>query len=286
MTVPEPAPDPGDEIDLTLPNPARVYDFMLGGAHNFATDREFAEKLLAVLPDTREVALANRAFLGRAVRACLDRGVRQFLDLGSGIPTAAPVHEIAHRADPAARVAYVDVEAVSVAMSRRILAGVDGTSITAADLTDVDAVLTAPGVADLLDPAEPVAVLAVSVLHFVRDDELLGTLFDRYATAFGPGSMLVVSHGSTDVDDPAAAERMRTIERFTQDSAQPARARDRAQLRHLLVDRTGHRLELLEPGLVDVSAWRPEDGRPPVGPAGMYAVVGEVVPRRGDGQSR
>ncbi|MER7438815.1 SAM-dependent methyltransferase [Pseudonocardia alni] len=277
MTASEPVPDPVDEIDLTLPNPARVYDYMLGGAHNFATDREFAERVLAALPDTREVALANRAFLGRAVRACLDRGVRQFLDLGSGIPTAEPVHEIAHRADPAARVAYVDVEPVSVAMSRQILTGVDGASITAADLTDAGAVLAAPGVAGLLDPAEPVAVLAVSVLHFVRDDDLLGALFDRYVTAFGPGSMLVVSHGSTDVDDPHTAERMRTIERFTRDTAQPARSRDRALLRRLFVDRPGHRLELLEPGLVDVSDWRAEDGQPP---AGMYAVVGEVVGRR------
>ena len=120
-------------------------------------------------------------------------------------------------------------------------------------------------------------MLAVSVLHFVRDDDLLGALFDRYVTAFGPGSMLVVSHGSTDVDDPHTAERMRTIERFTRDTAQPARSRDRALLRRLFVDRPGHRLELLEPGLVDVSDWRAEDGQPP---AGMYAVVGEVVGRR------
>lgn len=280
MTVPEPAPVPVDEIDLTLPNPARVYDYMLGGGHNFATDREFAERLLVALPDTRELALANRAFLGRAVRACLDRGVRQFLDLGSGIPTAEPVHEIAHRADPTARVAYVDVEPVSVAMSRQLLTWVEGASITAADLTDVEAVLAAPGVAGLLDPDEPVAVLAVSVLHFVGDDDLLGALFDRYTTAFGPGSMLVVSHGSTDVDDPRIAERMRTVERFTQDTAQPARSRDRALLRRLLVDRPGHRLQLLEPGMVDVADWRAEAGRSPAGPAGMYAVVGEVVPRR------
>ncbi|MEJ8278554.1 SAM-dependent methyltransferase [Pseudonocardia spirodelae] len=277
-------PDAVPEVDLTLPNPARVYDYLLGGAHNFATDREFAERMLTALPHARRAAVANRAFLGRAVRACLERGVRQFLDLGSGIPTAAPVHELARRIDPAARVAHVDVEPVSVAMSREILHGVDGTSITAADLTDPAAVLAAPGVAGLLDPAEPVAVLAVSVLHFVADDTLLATLADTYATAFGPGSMLVVSHGSTDVDDPAAAHDMRTVERLTRETSQPARARDRATLRRLLVDRPGHRLDLLEPGLVDVTAWRAED-LPAGRPVGMYALVGEVVPVAG-GQSR
>lgn len=270
-------PDRPDAPDLSLPEPARVYDYMLGGAHNFAADRAFAERLLDALPGVRDAAVANRAFLGRAVRTCLERGCRQFLDLGSGIPTAEPVHEIARRHDPSARVAYVDKEPVAVAMSREILSGVQGVTITAADLTDPDAVLGAPGVADLLDPAEPTAVLAVSVLHFVRDDALLADLFDRYCGAVGPGSLLVVSHGSTDVDDARAAEEMRTIERFTRDSAQPAVARDRETLGRLLLDRPGHRVDLIEPGLVDVSRWRVDPGQEPGRTVGMYALVGEIV---------
>ncbi|ALE74756.1 hypothetical protein FRP1_20665 [Pseudonocardia sp. EC080625-04] len=265
-------PDRAGGPDLSLPNPARVYDYMLGGAHNFDADRAFAERLLEALPGARDAAVANRAFLGRAVRACLDRGCRQFLDLGSGIPTAEPLHEIVRRHDPAARVAYVDSEPVAVAMSREILDGVDGVTISAADLTDADAVLAAPDVADLFDPTVPTAVLAVSVLHFVRDDAVLTRLLDRYCDAFGPGGLLVLSHGSTDVDDERAAEEMRTIERFTQESAQPAAARDRATLRRLL-----HRVDLLEPGLVDVSRWRPEPGHEPGRVVGMYAAVGEIV---------
>lgn len=265
-----------DQPDLHTPNPARVYDYMLGGAHNFAADREFATRLLEVLPGARDGAVANRAFLGRAVRACLELGCRQFLDLGAGIPTAEPVHEIVHRHDPSARVAYVDVEPVAVAMSRELLAGVPGASITAADLTDPDAVLAAPGVRDLLDPAEPTAVLAVSVLHFVPDDDLLAGLLDRYCDAVAPGSVLVVSHGSTDTDDLRAREEMATIERLTRDSAQPATARDRATLRRLT-----RRLDLLEPGLVDVSRWRPDDPDRPGRDVGMYALVGRIGSRSG-----
>ena len=269
------AADRCDGPDLDLPNPARIYDYMLGGAHNFAADRDFAERLLRAQPGARDGAVANRAFLGRAVRTCVERGCRQFLDLGSGIPTAEPVHEIARRHDPDARIAYVDTEPVAVAMSREILSGVDGVTITAADLTDPDAVLGAPGVADLLDPDEPTAVLAVSVLHFVRDDAVLAGLLDRYCDAVGPGSVLVASHGSTDVDDARAAEEMRTVERFTRDSAQPATSRDRATLRSL-----AHRLDLLEPGMVDVTRWRADPEHDAGRVVGMYAIVGEI------GQSR
>lgn len=267
-------PSQPDQPDLTRPNSARVYDYMLGGAHNFAADRDFAGRILQQLPGARDGAVANRAFLGRAVRTCVEQGCRQFLDLGSGIPTAQPVHEIARRHDPSARVAYVDVEPVAVAMSREILEGVDGATITAADLTDPDTVLSAPGVAGLLDPAVPTAVLAVSVLHFVLDDAVLAGLLDRYCDAVAPGSMLVLSHGSTDTDDERAAAEMATLERLTRDSASPAVARDRETLRRLT-----RRLDLLEPGMVDVSRWRPDEPDRPGRDVGMYAVVGRIGPR-------
>ncbi|MEQ3551386.1 SAM-dependent methyltransferase [Pseudonocardia nematodicida] len=267
------APDPACEPDLTLPNPARVYDHMLGGAHNFAADRAFAARILEALPGARDAAVANRSFVHRAVRACLELGCRQFLDLGSGIPTAEPVHTIAHRHDPAARVAYVDIEPVAVSISRSVLDGVEGATITAADLCDPEAVLAAPGVAGLLDPQQPTAVLAASVLHFVPDDDLLAALLARYCDAVGPGSMLVISHGSTDQDDPAVGEEMAMLERFTKESAQPATSRDRDTLRRLTA-----RLDLIEPGLVDVTRWRPDDPAEPGREVGMYALVGRIRP--------
>ncbi|MEV1295537.1 SAM-dependent methyltransferase [Pseudonocardia sp. NPDC049635] len=268
-------PESAAEPDLSLPSAARVYDFLLGGGHNFAVDRAIAERIIQAVPTARETAVANRAFLGRAVRACLDRGCRQFLDLGSGIPTVEPVHEIAHRCDPSARIAYVDTDPVAVSISRDLLAGVDRATITAADLTDPEAVLSAPGVAGLLDPAEPTVVLAVSVLHYVGDDELVARLLDRYCSAFGPGSMLVFSHGSTDVDDPAAVTGTEGMLRLARDSGHPIVPRDRATLRRMTAG-----VDLLEPGLVDVSRWRVDDPDP--GPVlGVYGLVGTVR-----GQSR
>ncbi|BBG00137.1 MULTISPECIES: SAM-dependent methyltransferase [Pseudonocardia] len=266
MTVPEPAGEP----DLSIPSSARIYDFFLGGGHNFAADRALAERIVELVPAARETAVANRAFLGRAVRACLDRGCRQFLDLGSGIPTVEPVHEIAHRHDPSARVVYVDSDPVAVAVGRDLLDGNESATITAADLTDPDAVLSAPGVAGLLDPAEPTAVLAVAALHYVGDDELVARLLDRYCSAFGPGSMLVFSHGSADVDDPAAVSGTEDLQRLARDSGHPLVVRDRATLRRLTA-----RVDPLEPGLVDIGRWRP--GEPGPGPVlGVYGLVGTV----------
>lgn len=271
MTVPEPA----DEPDLSLPGSARVYDYFLGGGHNVAVDRALAERIVELVPAARDTAVANRAFLGRAVRACLDRGCRQFLDLGSGIPTVEPVHEIAHRYDPSARVAYVDTDPVAVAISRDVLSGVDRATVTAADLTDPDTVLSAPGVAGLLDPAEPTAVLAVAVLHHVADDELVVRLIDRYCSAFGPGSMLVFSHGSTDVDDPAAVAGTVGVQQLARDSGHPLVLRDRGALRRLTAG-----VDPLEPGLVDVSRWRPDEP-PPAGPSGCTGWSGRCAVSRG-----
>ncbi|GAA1389818.1 SAM-dependent methyltransferase [Pseudonocardia kongjuensis] len=266
MSVPESA----DEPDLSLPSSARIYDFLLGGGHNFAVDRQLAERILQVVPAARDTAVANRAFLGRAVRACLDRGCRQFLDLGSGIPTVEAVHETAQRYDPSARVAYVDTDPVAVAISRDVLAGSDRATVTAADLTDPDAVLSAPGVAGLLDPAEPTAVLAVSVLHYVADDDLVARLIGRYCSAFGPGSMLVLSHGSTDVDDPAAVAGTVGMQQLARDSGHPLVLRDRGVLRRVTAG-----VDPLEPGLVDITRWRCDEPAP--GPVlGMYALVGTV----------
>src|SRR6202012_1061469 len=151
-------------IDFDRANAARMYDHFLGGGHNFAVDRDVAEKVAVGNPDIAAVARATRADLGRVVRWCRAAGIDQFLDLGSGVPTVGNVHEIAHQTHPGARVAYVDFEPVAVAHAQALLAQDPGgatVTIPRADLRDPASVLAAPGVADLLDLARPVALLAI-----------------------------------------------------------------------------------------------------------------------------
>ncbi|MGH3545345.1 MAG: SAM-dependent methyltransferase, partial [Mycobacteriales bacterium] len=150
-----------EKVDPDLPNPARMYDYYLGGAHNFAADRELAQRALAAQPALARAAQCNRHFLGRVVRYSIGAGIDQFLDLGSGIPTAGNVHQVAQQQSPLARVAYVDNESVAVAHSAELLLNNPNASITHADLRDVDAVLSAPGVAGLLDFSRPIALLTV-----------------------------------------------------------------------------------------------------------------------------
>ena len=260
-------PEP-PEIDTERPNAARMYDYFLGGAHHFAADREQADVVAARMPEIVTIARANRDFLGRAVRWCLDQGVRQFLDLGSGVPTVGNVHEIAQRYDDAARVAYVDVEPVAATHAAQILADVEGATATRADLRDVDAVLGAPGVAGLLDLDRPVAVLAVAVLHFVPDDpEPAADVLARYRAHLAPGSVLALSHSSVDQDDPELAARVQAgVDAYRGTASEPTQ-RDRAAIRALLGDR-----DLVAPGLVDVVHWPTHD--PAAAPTGLYAVVG------------
>ena len=256
--------------ELLLPNLARVYDFLRGGSHNFATDRAFAERVLAAYPQVWRVATANRAFLRRMVQACLQAGVRQFLDLGSGIPTADTVHQIARAHDPGARVAYVDVEPVAVSHSQTVLGGLHGVSITEADLRQPEVVLAAPGLSEVLDFAEPVGLLTVAVLQFVAPDEDPAGILARYRAALSPGSMWVCSHVSTDFADPAVAESARRLVALTRDSAQPAYARDRTALA-ALADESA----LLDPGIVDIARWRPEPDQNQ-DQTGVYGLVGRL----------
>ena len=258
--------DRGELPDLERANSARMYDYLLGGSQNFAADREVAERALSRYPQLRTVARQNRAFLGRGVRWCLDQGLRQFLDLGSGIPTIGSIHQIAHQLDPTARVAYVDNEPVAVEASRAVLAGLDTVSITQADLRSPDLVLTAPAVAGLLDLTRPVAVTALAVLHFVPDD--LDTLLAGYRSALAPGSILMLSHSSDDVDDPALARHVREAAGTYRNTTTAATLRSRARIRQAL----GGPDRLVEPGLVDIVDWpRPQPGQPRTGIYGALA---------------
>ncbi|RZT86775.1 O-methyltransferase involved in polyketide biosynthesis [Pseudonocardia sediminis] len=255
--------------DLERANAARMYDYLLGGAHNFAVDREAAEHALARRADLGEVARANRRFLGRVVRRCLDEGIGQFLDLGSGVPTVGNVHEIAHAGAPDARVAYVDIEPVAVAAGRSLVAGSDLVTVTHGDLRDPAAVLGAPTVAQHLDLTRPVAVLAVAVLHFVPGD--LTALLAGYRDALVPGSVLALSHGSDDVDDPELAARVRAGVEAYRGTASEAHLRTRAEI----VDALGGADALLPPGLVDLEDWPDaQDTRPATGMVGAVARIG------------
>ncbi|GAA4839801.1 SAM-dependent methyltransferase [Saccharopolyspora rosea] len=243
--------DPLAGVDRTRPNPARMYDYYLGGAHNFAVDRAAADEVLAVLPETRTFARHNRAFLQRAVRYLVtEAGITQFLDLGSGIPTVGNVHEIAQRLDPRCRVVYVDHEPVAVAQSQRMLADNDRAAIVRADLRDAGTVLAHPETTRLLDFSRPVGVLMISVFPFIPDSDDPAGIVAAYRDACVPGSHLALSHSLTPEYWPGEVEQAIDLYR---NSTHPLHLRDPDQVAALFA---GYRL--VDPGLVFTSAWRPD----------------------------
>ncbi|MEQ3542114.1 SAM-dependent methyltransferase [Pseudonocardia tropica] len=245
-----------DEVDMTSPSVARVYDYYLGGSHNFEADRAFADRVLDALPEMAAVAQANRAFLRRAVHQLCAHGIRQFLDLGSGIPTVGNVHEVAATACDDARVLYVDNDPIAVAHSRALLDGDPSTAVLAADLTDPRRILDDPLTRSHLDLSRPVAVLLVSVLHFVPDEADPAGIIAAYVAATAPGSHVVVSHAS---DEGGLSGASRAQNLYNRDrSPNRMRMRDTEEVAALLGD-----LELVEPGVVRIPLWRPES---PVGP--------------------
>lgn len=237
-----------ESIDLDRPNAARVYDYLLGGAANFEQDRAFAEKVLAVLPEARSAARLNRAFLRRAVRFCVDSGIRQFIDVGSGIPTAGNVHEIAQALAPESRVLYVDSEPVAVTHSELILRGNDNADAIRADLTNPESILLSEAAQRLIDFSLPVAVLMVSVLHFIPDSTEPHHAVARYVDAMAPGSFLVLSHAVQRTTDSAVAAG-----ELYDRSASPGVGRSVDEITAFF---TG--TELVEPGLLWTPQWRPE----------------------------
>ena len=236
------------DVDLERPNAARVYDVYLGGAHNFAVDREFARRAKELLPDVDVVARMNRTYLQRVVRELSRAGVDQFLDLGSGIPTVGNVHEIAQGINPDAKVVYVDNEPVAVSHSALILEGNERAAVVQADIRRPSEVLDAEETRRLLDFDRPVAVIMCTILHFISDgDDPMGVVA-AYRDALAPGSYLAISHGTTDnrPDLQAFGEAYR-------DTPNPVTLRPRDQ-----VARFFDGFELIEPGLVFTPQWRPE----------------------------
>ncbi|RCW43925.1 S-adenosyl methyltransferase [Halopolyspora algeriensis] len=237
------------DVDLEKPSAARCYDYYLGGAHNFAVDRELARQVVAMVPQTKALAQDNRAFLRRAVRYCVDRGIRQFLDIGSGIPTAGNVHEVAQEIAPEARVVYVDNEPVAVAHSRSILDGNEYADVVQADLVDAAEILDSPQAKQLLNFDEPIAVLMVALFHFVPDSAQPKRIIGQYSERMAPGSYLGLSHLTQD-DFPEDAQG--AIDLYA-NSSNPMTMRSRAEVTDLLSD-----FELVDPGVVYLPEWRPD----------------------------
>ncbi|HEY2694681.1 MAG TPA: SAM-dependent methyltransferase [Pseudonocardiaceae bacterium] len=236
------------DVDLDRPNAARVYDYYLGGAHNFVVDRQFAHDQKKRLPDVDHVALMNRRFLQRAVRELSALGIRQFLDLGSGIPTVGNVHEIAQRVDPQARVVYVDYEAVAVAQSQLLLEDNEFADVVPADIREPEVVLNHEITQRLLDFSQPIGVIMCTILHFISDSSDPQGIVATYRDALPSGSHLAISHGTTD-----NRPDLQAFGDAYKQTANPVTLRPREEILKFF---TG--FELIDPGLVFTPQWRPE----------------------------
>jgi hypothetical protein len=252
-------------IDMDVPSAARVYDFLLGGGHNFRADRAVGEKVLQILPNGGHIAGSNRSFLRRAVLVMVEQGISQFLDLGSGIPTVGNVHEIAQKASPDSRVVYVDYDEVAVAHSELLLEGNDNAAVVAADFCRPDRVLTAAESTGVLDFGQPIGLLMVAVLHFVPDEKDPRGVVARYRDAVAPGSLVALSHLTADhkpTEMAAVADAM-------------SHTRDPMYFRpYDAVVSMFDGLELIEPGVVSAPHWRPEAEGYDEGPEDVYVGLG------------
>jgi hypothetical protein len=258
------------EIDTSKPHPARMYDAYLGGKDNYAADREAVRQVLRAFPEVRAMARANRAFMQRAVRFLAgEAGIRQFIDIGTGIPSAGNVHEIAGQVAPGARVVYVDNDPIVHVHASALLTGSGATAIVLADLRDPGAILAHPKVRELIDFSQPVALLLVAIMHFLAEGEGPAGIVATLRDALSPGSYLALSHGTADFHPPGVAgEAATTYENATA----PLVLRTFEQVSAFFDG-----FELMEPGLVQAPLWRP-DGKPPrpkdLAKLGIYAGVG------------
>ncbi len=249
----------GDQpsFDTSVAHQARIYDYWLGGKDNYAADRQAAEAAIAAYPGVATGARANRQFLARAVRHLVgEAGIRQFLDIGTGIPTANNTHEVAQAVAPESRVVYVDYDPIVLIHARALLASHDDGLVDYldADLRDTQTILDQAS--RTLDFSRPVAIMLIAILHAIEDDDDPYRIVARLIDAVPPGSYLVMSHVASDIDPDEIAE---ATARLNQRSHQHFTLRD-----HAGVSRFFDGLDLLEPGVVRVEDWRPAselDGR-------------------------
>ncbi|RDI68908.1 S-adenosyl methyltransferase [Nocardia pseudobrasiliensis] len=238
---------------MTQASPARMYDALLGGSHNFEIDRLAAESGKKLVPDLPRLALSNRAFLRRAVRHLAAAGIRQFLDIGSGIPTAGNVHEVAQAIDPEIRVLYVDIDPVAVTHSRTILYDNDRAEAIQADLRKPEELLARAEETGLIDFSQPVGLLLVAVLHLLQDEEQPQKMVAALHEAVPVGSYVAISHLTS-------AQRPEDAAKLGHNSANVTRVgirfRDRDAITSMFTD-----WELVEPGVVELPLWHPESER-------------------------
>jgi hypothetical protein len=243
-----------DPAESERPSGARVYDYFLGGAHNFQVDRELAEMIARMTPNVGDTMRANRAFLRRVVRYLTDRGITQFLDIGSGIPTVGNVHEVAQKERPDSRVVYVDIDPVAVAHSRAMLEDNPLTAVVQADARDTEAILGHPLTRELLDFDAPIALLVLGVLHFVPDQDSPADIVARLRRPLASGSYVALVN-ATHEDQPAEVIEAQKLSART---GTPIHLRSRAELAAQFDG-----LPLVDPGLVHLPLWHPETAPDP-----------------------
>jgi hypothetical protein len=240
-----------DDIPLDVPNAARIYDYLLGGYHNFEIDRMMTERMIEAFPELRLSALASRACLRRIMNFLVAQGVEQFLDIGAGLPTLGNTHEVVQAASPAARVVYVDIDPIAVAHSQAILKDNANAVAIRGDLCQPDQILNHEKVKDWLDLSQPVALILLAPLAYVPDDEtaygVIGTLRD----ALAPGSYVAITHATFDGAPPGVVQRLSAL--YASSTAE-TKARSIDDIRRFFEG-----FELVEPGLVHIPLWRPEE---------------------------
>ncbi|MEV6350863.1 SAM-dependent methyltransferase [Actinoplanes sp. NPDC051851] len=260
------------DLDPTRPHPARRYNYWLGGKDNFQADRDAGDAIAGVFPHIRTAARENRAFMQRAVRHLAgEAGVRQFLDIGTGLPTAENVHDVAQGIARDSRVVYVDNDPLVLSHARALLtSSAEGaTAYIDADLRDPERILADPAVRGTLDWSEPIALMLIAILHFVEDHEDPAGIVNRLVGALPPGSYLVLSHATFDPLDPATIAAMNAVNEGIKPRFCP---RTYAEVSGFFGDRT-----LLEPGIVSVSDWRPGPGpRPAPAEATGYGAIARI----------
>ena len=253
-------------IDFDKPNAARVYDYLIGGKLNYAIDRMFAEQILQVRPEAKELALLNRRWLRRAVRFGAEQGIRQFLDIGSGMPTVGHVHEVVQAIDPASRVVYVDNEPIAVAHSEIVLEDNENAVMVQADAEYPDEVLEHPTTTELLDFGKPVMVIMAAFVHFIPDSRDPAGLIGAYRDVLAPGSYLALSSGTW---EGQGEESHRSVALYEK-SGTPLTLRSPDELRALVKG-----FEILPPGIVFTPEWRPDGPlEDPPEQSGGLALVG------------
>ncbi|TDD80444.1 SAM-dependent methyltransferase [Actinomadura darangshiensis] len=254
------------ELDTGVPHIARVYDYLLGGKDNFAVDREAGDEFARTMPSILLGVRECRKFLARAVEyLTADCGIRQFLDIGTGLPTADNIHEVAQRTAPDSRVVYVDNDPMVLVHARALLTSSKAgeTAYIDADLRDIDQVLDTAR--ETLDFSRPVAVMLVGVLHCVPDESGPLDIVRRLLAAVPSGSYLVLGHPASDIEVDATASATSGL---NDKLSEPVTFRTHDQVARFLDD-----VELVEPGIVQYSQWRPAPGSPPLGPVSAWCAV-------------